>query len=144
MMWVIEAQPPDNVSVVSVKKRVDMPGRGARDKEQHSTPRFPWYRQELVPYYLDVAPVSPVRKERAFLGTIINLWGFFHVALQKGTQMSATAVQLVGPPSKILMFLEGRALHEFGALLSVIPLLNLAAKGDGHPVMIQRYLCANF
>ena len=81
------------------------------------------------------------------------LGGFFRVALQKGTQMSATAVQPVGPPSKILMSLEGRALHEFGAFLSVIPLLTLAAKGDGHPVlvlpglmagMMPRYLCANF
>ena len=50
--------------------------------------------------------------------------------------MSATAVQPLGPPSRILMFLEGPALHEFGAFLSVIPLLNLAAKGDGHPVLV--------
>jgi hypothetical protein len=50
--------------------------------------------------------------------------------------MSATAVQRRRPPSKILMFLEGRALNEFGAFLSAIPLLNLAAKGDGHPVLV--------
>jgi hypothetical protein len=53
--------------------------------------------------------------------------------------MSATAVR---PPSKILMFLEGRALNEFGAFLSAIPLLNLAAKGDGHPVLVLPGLMA--
>jgi hypothetical protein len=57
--------------------------------------------------------------------------------------MSATAVRPIGLPSKILMFLEGRALHELGAFLSVIPLLNLAAKGDGHPVLGQRFLGSN-
>ena len=56
--------------------------------------------------------------------------------------MSATAVQPIGPPSRILMFLEGRALHELGAFLSAIPLLNLAAKGDGHPVLVLPGLMA--
>jgi hypothetical protein len=56
--------------------------------------------------------------------------------------MSTIAIQPVRPPSKILMFLEGRALHEFGAFLSVIPLLNLAAKGDGHPVLVLPGLMA--
>jgi hypothetical protein len=56
--------------------------------------------------------------------------------------MSATAVQPRRPPSKILMFLEGRALNEFGAFLSAIPLLNLAAKGDGHPVLVLPGLMA--
>lgn len=41
------------------------------------------------------------------------------------------------PPSKILMLLEGRrALIEFGAFLNVLPLLHLAPKGDGHPVLV--------
>jgi pimeloyl-ACP methyl ester carboxylesterase len=56
--------------------------------------------------------------------------------------MSATAVQPPRPPSKILMFLEGRALSEFGAFLSAIPLLSLTAKGDGHPVLVLPGLMA--
>ena len=56
--------------------------------------------------------------------------------------MSATTVQPLHPPSKILMFLEGRALHELGAFLSVMPLLNLVAKGDGHPVLVLPGLMA--
>ena len=51
--------------------------------------------------------------------------------------MSASAVQHLGAPSELLMFLEGRALIEFGAFLSFIPLLQFAAKGDGHPVLIE-------
>jgi hypothetical protein len=34
------------------------------------------------------------------------------------------------------MFLEGRALHEFGAFLAAVPLLSMTAKGDGHPVLV--------
>ena len=49
--------------------------------------------------------------------------------------MSATA-QTLRPPSKTLMFLEGRAFHEFGAFLGALPLLNLAPRGDGHPVLV--------
>jgi hypothetical protein len=56
--------------------------------------------------------------------------------------MSTIAVQSLRPPSKILMLLEGRALHELGAFLSVIPLLNLTAKGDGHPVLVLPGLMA--
>jgi hypothetical protein len=56
--------------------------------------------------------------------------------------MSSMAVQPLRPPSKILMLLEGRALHELGAFLSVIPLLNLTAKGDGHPVLVLPGLMA--
>ena len=62
----------------------------------------------------------------------LSIWVSSMLQCKKGTRMSATAVQPLGPPSRILMFLEGPALHEFGAFLSVIPLLNLAAKGDGH------------
>ena len=56
--------------------------------------------------------------------------------------MSATA-QTLQPPSKALMFLEGRALHEFGAFLGALPLLSLAPKGDGHPVLVLPGLVAS-
>lgn len=56
--------------------------------------------------------------------------------------MSATA-QAMRPPSKTLMFLEGRAFHEFGAFLGALPLLNLAPRGDGHPVLVLPGLVAS-
>src|SRR6202165_4016928 len=56
--------------------------------------------------------------------------------------MSATA-QTLRPPSKTLMFLEGRAIHEFGAFLGALPLLSLAPKGDGHPVLVLPGLVAS-
>lgn len=56
--------------------------------------------------------------------------------------MSATA-QTQRPPSKTLMFLEGRAIHEFGAFLGALPLLNLAPRGDGHPVLVLPGLVAS-
>lgn len=40
------------------------------------------------------------------------------------------------PPSRALMLLEGRAIPEFGAFLGALPLLSLAPRGDGHPVMV--------
>jgi len=40
------------------------------------------------------------------------------------------------PPSKALLFMEGRAFLEFGAYFWALPLLNLTAKGDGHPVLV--------
>ena len=49
--------------------------------------------------------------------------------------MSATA-QTLRPPSRTLMFLEGRAIHEFGAFVGALPLLSLAPRGDGHPVLV--------
>src|ERR1700758_4552719 len=55
--------------------------------------------------------------------------------------MSATA-QTLRPPSKTLMFLEGRAIHEFGAFLGALPLLSLAPRGDGHPVLVLPGLIA--
>src|SRR5450631_3794584 len=60
----------------------------------------------------------------------------------KGATMSATA-QTLRPPSKTLMFLEGRAIHEFGAFLGALPLLSLAPKGDGHPVLVLPGLVAS-
>jgi dienelactone hydrolase len=56
--------------------------------------------------------------------------------------MSATA-QTLRPPSKTLMFLEGRAIHEFGAFLGALPLLSLAPRGDGHPVLVLPGLMAS-
>ena len=49
--------------------------------------------------------------------------------------MSAHAHTLI-PPSKTLMLLEGRAIHELGAFLGALPLLSLAQRGDGHPVLV--------
>jgi pimeloyl-ACP methyl ester carboxylesterase len=45
-------------------------------------------------------------------------------------------VQAIRPPSRALMLLEGRALPEFGAFLGSLPLLSLAPRGDGHPVLV--------
>jgi len=49
--------------------------------------------------------------------------------------MSSTE-DTVGPPSALLLALEGRALLELGAYFAATPLLRLAPKGDGHPVMV--------
>src|SRR5262245_16231141 len=48
----------------------------------------------------------------------------------------AAAAQSVRPPSRALMLLEGRAIPEFGAFLGSLPLLGLAPRGDGHPVLV--------
>jgi pimeloyl-ACP methyl ester carboxylesterase len=56
--------------------------------------------------------------------------------------MSATAQTLL-PPSRALMFLEGRAIHELGAFIGALPLLSLAPKGDGHPVLVLPGLVAS-
>src|ERR1051325_6342758 len=49
--------------------------------------------------------------------------------------MSAAAHTLQ-PPSRTLLLMEGRAIQEFGAFLGALPLLSLAPRGDGHPVMV--------
>ena len=41
------------------------------------------------------------------------------------------------------MFLEGRAFSELGAFLGALPLLSLAPKGDGHPVLVLPGLVAS-
>src|ERR1700730_14783978 len=56
--------------------------------------------------------------------------------------MSAAA-QTLRPPSKTLMFREGRAIHELGAFLGALPLLSLAPTGDGHPVLVLPGLVAS-
>src|ERR1700730_17860726 len=48
----------------------------------------------------------------------------------------SVAAQTLSPPSRTLMFLEGRAISELGAFLGALPLLSLAPKGDGHPVLV--------
>ena len=56
--------------------------------------------------------------------------------------MSA-ATQTLRPPSRTLMFMETRAIHEFGAFLGALPLLSLAPRGDGHPVLVLPGLVAS-
>ncbi len=56
--------------------------------------------------------------------------------------MSSAAVA-IKPPSGFLMALEARAIHEFGAFLGALPLLNFAPRGDGHPVLVLPGLLAS-
>ena len=56
--------------------------------------------------------------------------------------MSATA-QTIDPPSKTLLLLEGRALHELAAFAGALPLLSLAPRGDGHSVLVLPGLIAS-
>src|ERR1043166_4129453 len=60
----------------------------------------------------------------------------------EGTSMSATA-QTINPPSKALLLLEGRALHELAAFGATLPLLSLAPRGDGHCVLVFPGLIAS-
>src|SRR5262245_6408146 len=53
------------------------------------------------------------------------------------------ATEAVRPPSRTLLLLEGRALQEFGAFLGALPLLNMAAMGDGPPVLVFPGLIAS-
>lgn len=55
--------------------------------------------------------------------------------------MSA-AVEALRPPSRTLLLLEGRALHELGAFWMLRPWLNAAPRGDGHPVLVLPGLLA--
>src|SRR5438552_5069919 len=55
--------------------------------------------------------------------------------------MSVT--QTLSPPSRTLMFLEGRAISELGAFVGALPLLSLAPRGDGHPVLVLPGLVAS-
>jgi hypothetical protein len=55
----------------------------------------------------------------------------------------SVAAQTLRPPSRTLLFLEGRAIHEFGAFIGALPLLSLAPKGDGHPVLVLPGLVAS-
>jgi pimeloyl-ACP methyl ester carboxylesterase len=55
----------------------------------------------------------------------------------------SVATDTLPPPSKALLFLEGRAIHEFGAFLASLPLLRLAPRGDGRPVLVFPGLMAS-
>ena len=56
--------------------------------------------------------------------------------------MPATA-RPVSPPSRTLLLLEGRALHELGAFMLLRPWLAAAPRGDGHPVLVFPGLLAS-
>jgi pimeloyl-ACP methyl ester carboxylesterase len=49
----------------------------------------------------------------------------------------------IQPPSRLLMLAEGRALCEAAATLAIWPLLQLAPRGDGHPVLVLPGLVAS-
>lgn len=49
----------------------------------------------------------------------------------------------IGPPSKALLLLEGRAIWELAALFASIPWVNMAPRGDGHPVLVLPGLAAS-
>ena len=53
------------------------------------------------------------------------------------------AAQTLPPPSRTLMLLEVRAIHELGAFIGALPLLSLAPRGDGHPVLVLPGLVAS-
>ncbi|HKU95103.1 MAG TPA: alpha/beta hydrolase [Vineibacter sp.] len=55
----------------------------------------------------------------------------------------SVAAQAIQPPSRALLMLEGRALWEFGAFAASLPLLSLAPRGDGHPVLVLPGLIAS-
>lgn len=46
------------------------------------------------------------------------------------------AVHHMEPPSKALLFMEGRAFLEFGAYFWSLPFLRMTTRGDGHPVLV--------
>lgn len=55
-----------------------------------------------------------------------------------------TAVtEAMRPPSRTLLFLEGRALQELGAFMLLRPWLAAAPRGDGHPVLVLPGLLAS-
>jgi pimeloyl-ACP methyl ester carboxylesterase len=56
--------------------------------------------------------------------------------------MTAVAQDL-RPPSRTLLFLEGRALQELGAFMMLRPWLSAAPRGDGHPVLVLPGLLAS-
>jgi len=55
----------------------------------------------------------------------------------------SVAANTLRPPSRTLMFMEGRALSELGAFVGALPLLSLAPRGDGHPVLVLPGLVAS-
>jgi pimeloyl-ACP methyl ester carboxylesterase len=53
------------------------------------------------------------------------------------------ASSTIPPPSKALLLLEGRAIHELGTFVASLPLLRLARRGDGHSVLVLPGLVAS-
>ena len=53
------------------------------------------------------------------------------------------AAEALRPPSRTLLFLEGRALQELGAFVLLRPWLAAAPRGDGHPVLVLPGLLAS-
>ena len=49
----------------------------------------------------------------------------------------------VGPPSRLLLALELRGIWELQAFFAAYPLLRLAPRGDGHPVLVLPGLAAS-
>ena len=50
--------------------------------------------------------------------------------------MPQNSVQTLRPPSRLLLLMEVRALHELGAFFMSMPMLGTAPRGDGHPVLV--------
>lgn len=61
----------------------------------------------------------------------------------KGTARLSTAADPSAPPSRELLLLEVRAIWELGAFFTAYPLLRLAPRGDGHPVLVLPGLAAS-
>jgi pimeloyl-ACP methyl ester carboxylesterase len=57
--------------------------------------------------------------------------------------MMAASPRRIAPPSRLLLLAEGRALWEAGAAVALWPLLQLAPRGDGHPVLVLPGLVAS-
>src|ERR1700740_3072047 len=55
----------------------------------------------------------------------------------------SVAAQTLRPPSRTLMCVKGRAIHDLGAFVGALPLLSLAPRGDGHPVLVLPGLVAS-
>ena len=53
------------------------------------------------------------------------------------------ALKFHRPPSRILQLMELRAFGEFSATLALMPLLQRAPRGDGHPVLVMPGLIAS-
>ena len=56
---------------------------------------------------------------------------------------AAASAEALRPPSKTLLMLKGRALHELGAFWLMRPWMHAAPRGDGHPVLVLPGLLAS-
>jgi hypothetical protein len=62
---------------------------------------------------------------------------------QEEWPMSLANAEAAQPPSRLLLLMEGRALHELATFAAAVPLLRLAPRGDGHPVLVLPGLVAS-